>query len=43
MALRETQQAAPDLVLHDALRGPVRLSEFWQARSVVLIFLRHFG
>ncbi len=43
MPLRETEGMAPDLVFRDAQRGPVRLSEYWQARPAVLIFLRHFG
>ncbi len=43
MPLRETEGIAPDLVFRDAQRGPVRLSEYWQAGPAVLIFLRHFG
>ncbi len=43
MLLREIEGVAPDLVLQDARRGPVRLSEYWQAGPAVLIFLRHFG
>jgi hypothetical protein len=43
MPLRETEGIALDLVFRDAQRGPVRLSEYWQAGPAVLIFLRHFG
>ncbi len=34
---------APDLTLPDAQGRPRRLSEFWQGRPALLLFLRQFG
>ncbi|HZL87403.1 MAG TPA: hypothetical protein VFB96_03425 [Pirellulaceae bacterium] len=35
--------AAPDLTLLGDEGGPVRLSDLWQQRPLVLLFVRHFG
>lgn len=32
-----------DLVLQDPDGAPVRLGDSWQARPVLLAFIRHFG
>lgn len=36
---------APDVVLHDAAGGEVRLSDLWQGapRALAMVFVRHFG
>jgi hypothetical protein len=31
------------LTLEDSTGAPRRLGEYWAARPVVLVFLRHFG
>ena len=43
MALERTEQPATDLLLGDAERGEVKLSELWSKGPVVLYFHRHFG
>ncbi|HNR02285.1 MAG TPA: peroxiredoxin-like family protein [Anaerolineaceae bacterium] len=35
--------AAPDLVLRDVDGNPVRLSDLWKERPLLLAFTRHFG
>lgn len=35
--------ALADLTLQDPQGAPVRLSDLWADRSLVLVFLRHFG
>jgi hypothetical protein len=32
-----------ELTLEDSTGAPRRLGEYWAARPVVLVFLRHFG
>jgi hypothetical protein len=34
---------APDLAVTLSDNSTKRLSEFWQERQLVLVFLRHFG
>ncbi len=34
---------APDVMLPDDLNRPTRLSELWQLRPIVLVFVRHSG
>ncbi|MGD8971185.1 MAG: hypothetical protein PVG01_07225 [Desulfobacterales bacterium] len=34
---------APDLTVNLSDNSTKRLSEFWQERPLVLVFLRHFG
>ena len=34
---------APDVAIRDTSGKPVRLSTFWQGRTMVLAFTRHFG
>ena len=34
---------APDIVVHDAAGGSLRLPELWREQVLVLVFLRHFG
>ncbi|MGA9537193.1 MAG: hypothetical protein WBR24_14905 [Desulfobacterales bacterium] len=36
-------QKAPDLTVTLSDDSAKRLSEFWQERPLVLVFLRHFG
>jgi peroxiredoxin len=36
-------QKAPDLTVTLSDNTTKRLSEFWQERPLVLVFLRHFG
>lgn len=36
-------QPAPDATFRDADGAVVRLSDFWRARTTILLFLRHFG
>jgi peroxiredoxin len=36
-------QKAPDLTVTLLDDSTIRLSEFWQERPLVLVFLRHFG
>ena len=43
MALEKSEQPAANLVLGDAERGEVKLSDFWADGPVVLYFHRHFG
>jgi len=43
MALERTEQPATDLLLADAERGEVKLSELWSEGPIVLYFHRHFG
>ncbi len=43
MALERTEQPATDLLLGDAERGEVKLSELWKDGPIVLYFHRHFG
>ena len=35
--------AAPDLTLPDHQGRDVRLSSLWQAKPLILLFVRHFG
>lgn len=35
--------AAPDLALLDDTSQSLRLSDLWQQRPLVLLFVRHFG
>jgi peroxiredoxin len=37
------ETAAPDLTLADHEGNAVRLSSLWQAKPLVLFFVRHFG
>jgi peroxiredoxin len=36
-------ESAPDLLLTNDERQTVRLSDLWQQRPLVLLFVRHFG
>ena len=38
-----TSDLATDVTLADSAGQPVRLSDFWRARTTVFLFLRHFG
>ena len=35
--------AAPDVTLADGSGTPVRLSDLWRERPLLLVFLRHYG
>jgi peroxiredoxin len=35
--------SAPDIVVQDATGKNLHLSELWRERTLVLVFLRHFG
>lgn len=35
--------AVPDVTLTDGAGGPVRLSDLWRERPLLLVFLRHYG
>ena len=39
----ETASALAALVLPDDRDRPLRLGDLWEARPVVLVFLRHWG
>ena len=41
--LRISTRLAPIALLDSATDQPIRLGDLWQDRTVVLIFLRHFG
>ncbi len=41
--MRSSTRLAPLALLDSATDEPVRLGDLWQDRTVVLIFLRHFG
>jgi len=43
MALERLKRPAVDLLVGDAERGEVKLSELWSKSPVVLYFHRHFG
>jgi hypothetical protein len=41
--LRLSTRLAPIALIDSATNEPVRLGDLWRDRTVVLIFLRHFG
>jgi len=41
--LRRSTRLAPIALIDSATDLPVRLGDLWQTRTVVLLFLRHFG
>jgi peroxiredoxin len=41
--MEKDYQKAPDLTVTLSDNSTKRLSEFWQERPLVLVFLRHFG
>ncbi len=41
--MRVSTRLAPIALIDSATDQPVRLGDLWQRRTVVLIFLRHFG
>lgn len=41
--MEKDYQMAPDLTVTLSDNSTKRLSEFWQMRPLVLVFLRHFG
>lgn len=42
MGALQTGDAFPNLIL-DSIAGPVQLSERWNRRPLVIVFMRHFG
>jgi peroxiredoxin len=43
MTMVEVGDTAPDVTLRDARGEAVTLSSLWRERTLVLVFLRHFG
>lgn len=41
--MRTATRLAPIALIDSATDRPVRLGDLWRDRTVVLIFLRHFG
>ncbi|MDP4980304.1 MAG: hypothetical protein NWQ21_12705 [Desulfobacterales bacterium] len=41
--MKKDYAKAPDLAVTLSDNSTKRLSEFWQERQLVLVFLRHFG
>ncbi|MFZ1956677.1 MAG: hypothetical protein WAU34_14385 [Desulfobacterales bacterium] len=41
--MKKDYPKAPDLTVTLSDNSTKRLSEFWQERQLVLVFLRHFG
>ena len=43
MAKLREGDTAPNVLVHDAAGGNLRLSELWHEHVLVLVFLRHLG
>jgi hypothetical protein len=43
MARPREGSTAPDILVHDAAGGNLRLSDLWREHILVLVFLRHLG